>query len=1205
MATFSFGTVPGAPGTYINERVGNVANAAIASFDTTYLLVEAEDLVPVTRFPFNTPIPVSSLTDYRTLVGGIPTERIPLLSYNCVNAFFLNAQVGDLRVIRVGTPDEIAEIEIFPSGTKISSSGLPSALQAGETVYAKITLNGLKLVAGDGTTGYTAEGEWLGVPVLIPVDYIPGDEVNNRKISSAIVDAIAAAIESNPSVSSAIYVRDFGLVNDLDPTSNSENGFINLATTAYDGSISVVTLQNPVGGQYVLMQNTYEVNNLVGQGSNLQRVPQDYIQCISTAFDGQSNQGYLITPTAYAQFNAEGRAAIGAAAAAHCQSNNYKWMALADAGPYLVTDINQYENYSPHEAAEDLITDHQYLVDNAIYRWIGDSVTYDRLRFQALIPGYDPQVAVELSTTQVADGEKIGVLDLAKYTVNSTSGLAEYGVFTLDNTVVWPAEYQIQKVTLSAGGADFSSISPGEVYFIAPAYNPALYGPYPSDGTDQYVFIAETASEAVSVLTEVNALGGTEAVINAMAAPADAFDVAAPTGSTASATYEASQWNLPVEINGQTSNLIQNITNSAAYVNTLHLPGTLQDSTEDYRLSFVSRTIFDANAEISDVSGDASFACTSHNLVSGQKLFFTRPVTTNSGTKTIVKATTKTSIQTYYVKVVDNNNFLLATSYANYLSGSYIPFPSATIDSTPTIFYTAVSGGGTTAINLAELSTIPFIRGRKYGFATGTIADEAADSTSFTPSASNPEVSIYLNSSSSVLGKERIFPYGETTTAGWLNELVLPNPGAATTTTDNYLCTPTVDQSFATQAYLVPTIDSILGGDYDPTAGVAGQVLNLTTYATSLGLTDPTNSSAVQVLVDSGLLEGVYFDVVDSGFAPDGTTPVVTGDRIAVVQNGANYDWVVVPAASLGGDLSSVGHVCYGAQVEMVFTQEQTPPKALWNFDAITSTEVIDQALRGVGFSGEPQAEFIEAGVDNVNRLYEDSQRYHNAFGFIAYYGPYVKNASGVFLPPSPYVTGVALRRYRSEGFQYPPAGTKYQLSDAIGVQIAVNSAQQNLLNPDGCNVLRALPGYPTTAIYIWGGRTRINQAVADERKFQFVNTRVIQNVVYGSLRNAFDAQIFSIIDGFGIVFNQIVSIGNSVLNQLYNTGALFGPTPDAAYQVVCDNRINTPENLENGIIYVKVFDVPVTTLERIQVDLIRVSIGKMNEELASQGLSA
>jgi phage tail sheath protein FI len=282
---------------------------------------------------------------------------------------------------------------------------------------------------------------------------------------------------------------------------------------------------------------------------------------------------------------------------------------------------------------------------------------------------------------------------------------------------------------------------------------------------------------------------------------------------------------------------------------------------------------------------------------------------------------------------------------------------------------------------------------------------------------------------------------------------------------------------------------------------------------------------------------------------------------------------------------------------------EKTPPENLWNFEAVTSTEIISDALRGVGFNGEPQAQFIEAGVDSVNRFYEDSQRYFNAFGFIAYYGPYVENSSGQMIPASPYVTGVAARRYRSEGFQFPPAGTKYQLADAVGVDLEVNSAQQNLLNPDGCNVLRSLPGYPSTAVFVWGGRTRVNTSVPDQKNFQFVNTRVIQNVVYGSLRNAFDNQIFSVVDGFGIVFNQIVSIGNSVLSQLYTSGALFGRRPSDAFQIICDERINPAEDLENGIVNVKVFDTPVPTLERIELDLIRVSIGQMQRELESQGL--
>jgi phage tail sheath protein FI len=139
--------------------------------------------------------------------------------------------------------------------------------------------------------------------------------------------------------------------------------------------------------------------------------------------------------------------------------------------------------------------------------------------------------------------------------------------------------------------------------------------------------------------------------------------------------------------------------------------------------------------------------------------------------------------------------------------------------------------------------------------------------------------------------------------------------------------------------------------------------------------------------------------------------------------------------------------------------------------------------------------------------------------------------------------------------------------------------------------------------VFIWGGRTRVNSKDAQQRLYQFVNTRVILNVVYGSLRTAFDSQIFNVIDGFGIIYNQIISVGNSILNQLYVKGALFGARPSEAFQVICDERINPPADLENGIVNAKVFVTPVPTLERIQIDLIRVAIGQMQNELDIQGL--
>lgn len=1207
MATFSLGSAgatPGAPGVYINEQPGRLANAGLASFSTTYMLVETENNVSSVRFPFNKPVPITSLADYKALVGGVPEDRIPLLSYNCVNEFFQNAQVGDLRVVRVGSPDTIVEIEFLPSGSKTSSGTAPTPLVAGNVVYVQMIINGVKLVAGDGTTGYNADGEWLGVPVVIPVSYIAGDAVNNRKISAAISKAVSEAIESNPSVRSAVYVRSAGLVNDLDPAGNSQNGYVTIAATTFNGNVSVVTQVQPVGNQFVFLQNTYDIENKVGQATNLTRTAQDYIQCISTAFEGQQDQGYLITPTAYAQFNAEDRAAVGAAAAAHCENNNFKWMALADPGPYLVTDINEYSEFTPHEAAESLIQGNQYLVDNVIYRWVGSSVNYDRLKNQSLVGGTSPEPAVEQSVETVATGEKVGLLDPSTFVANSVAGNAEIGKFTLNTDAIWPVGYQIQQVTVTNAGADFTGLGT-TAYVIAPPFDTLESGSYPSDAANvQVIYLATTATAASSILSQVIAAGGTS---NMTTAPTGAFVVATPTSATCSLSYATPAWDKPVTINGQTSNLIQNITSAAQAVNTLHLPGTLQEPTDTYRLGFTSRTILDASASIASstvagYTGAAQLTAVSHGLTDGQKIYFFQPVTFGTGAnRTVLFAqTTQSVIRPYFVRVINTDSFVLSESLSAYSAGSYVAFPTTAINAVPAVFYTGTLGGATTAITLAELTTIPLKRGRKYGFATGNISNQASRAAA-TPAtnANNFNVAMRLSNSAVNVAPSLISPYGETTAANWLPQFVLSNPGASTTAVSNFYCVPTVEQNFAAEAFVVPVFEALLAGTYDGTANT-GTVTN--TYVLAFGV--PAAPTAAQIQANRSSLIGTYFNVTVAGTAPDGTTAVAVGDRITVNQVGSTYTWEVIPPDASGGSLLNAAAILHGAGVEMAFTAEETPPSNLWRFDAITSTEIIDDALRGVGTGGVPQAEAVEAGVDNVNRLFEDSQRYGNAFGFIAYYGPYIKNASGQWIPPSPYVTGVALRRYRSEGYQFPPAGTKYQLADAVAAQIPINSAQQNLLNPDGCNAIRTLPGYPSSAIYIWGGRTRLtNPDDAQQKLYQFVNTRVILNIVYGSLRTAFDSQIFNVIDGFGVIFNQIINIGNSILNELYIRGALFGARPADAFQIICDERINSPAQLEEGIVSAKVFVTPVPTLERIQIDLIRVAVGNMQNELDIQGL--
>jgi hypothetical protein len=68
---------------------------------------------------------------------------------------------------------------------------------------------------------------------------------------------------------------------------------------------------------------------------------------------------------------------------------------------------------------------------------------------------------------------------------------------------------------------------------------------------------------------------------------------------------------------------------------------------------------------------------------------------------------------------------------------------------------------------------------------------------------------------------------------------------------------------------------------------------------------------------------------------------VALGDTAVVYNNGGVYTWVAVAA---GEDLSAYAVPLYGSQTTFTYTTQVTPPVSIWRFDAVTSTELIDQA---------------------------------------------------------------------------------------------------------------------------------------------------------------------------------------------------------------------------------------------------------------------
>lgn len=208
--------------------------------------------------------------------------------------------------------------------------------------------------------------------------------------------------------------------------------------------------------------------------------------------------------------------------------------------------------------------------------------------------------------------------------------------------------------------------------------------------------------------------------------------------------------------------------------------------------------------------------------------------------------------------------------------------------------------------------------------------------------------------------------------------------------------------------------------------------------------------------------------------------------------------------------------------------------------------------------------------------------------GHAAYYAPYVStiDLDNQYIPPSAGVAGIALARYTQEGFQQPPAGSKYSLRGVNGVSFKITSQQQEVSNPLGLNAIRSLPN---RGICVWGSRTMSSNPL-----YQFVNTRVILNVLIRTLGKSFDDLLFDVIDGTGALFNRVRNIGIQICNQLYQGNALYGAKAEDAYSVICDSTNNSGTDLENGTVKLDVYVVPSPTLERIFVSVIRTPIGQI-----------
>ncbi|HSK17780.1 MAG TPA: phage tail sheath subtilisin-like domain-containing protein [Longimicrobiales bacterium] len=175
---------------------------------------------------------------------------------------------------------------------------------------------------------------------------------------------------------------------------------------------------------------------------------------------------------------------------------------------------------------------------------------------------------------------------------------------------------------------------------------------------------------------------------------------------------------------------------------------------------------------------------------------------------------------------------------------------------------------------------------------------------------------------------------------------------------------------------------------------------------------------------------------------------------------------------------------------------------------------------------------------------------------------------------PAGAVAGVIARTDAQRGVWKAPAGTEASLIGVNELAVSLTEMQQGLLNPQGINCLRALPGIGHV---VWGARTlRGSDRLADPWKYLPVRRTAL--FIEESLYRGTQWVVFE--PNEEPLWSQIrLSVG-SFMHNLFRQGAFQGTTPSEAYFVKCDAETTTQHDMNLGVVNILVGFAPLKPAE-------------------------
>ena len=170
---------------------------------------------------------------------------------------------------------------------------------------------------------------------------------------------------------------------------------------------------------------------------------------------------------------------------------------------------------------------------------------------------------------------------------------------------------------------------------------------------------------------------------------------------------------------------------------------------------------------------------------------------------------------------------------------------------------------------------------------------------------------------------------------------------------------------------------------------------------------------------------------------------------------------------------------------------------------------------------------------------------------WIQIYDALAKKAA--FIPPSGPVIGIYARSDTSRGVHKAPANEV--VNNCLGLSCIYNKGEQDLLNPAGVNLIRALPGQ---GIRVWGGRTCSSNGL-----WKYVNVRRLFIFLEETIKSQTNWAVFEPNDE--TLWMRVQLTITAFLRDMYRGGALVGANEAEAFFVNVGRDTMSQQDILNG----------------------------------------